>query len=171
MPVNEKTEDSVWQALTAALGSQIEQVEQRQARRAIVRVSDDDLPGVARVLFEQFGGRLATVTGLDVRDGVQLLYHFCLEPTGLVVTVKTTAPRPDMAIDSITPMIPGAEFIEREIADLLGVTFRNHPRMERLSVADDWPEGVYPLRRDFDAKSQNPSAFEGVSREAPGRGK
>jgi len=169
--VNTNTEDNLWETLTAALGSRIDQVEQRQARRAIVRVSSEDLPDVTRILFEQFDGRLATVTGLEVRDGIQLLYHFCFEPLAMVVTVKTTARRPEMAIESITPIIPGAEFIEREIANLLGATFRGHPRMARLNLADDWPEGVYPLCRNFDPASENPGAFEGVSRDAPGRGR
>ena len=48
----------------------------------------------------------------------------------------------------ITPLIPGAEWIEREMHDILGITFRNHPNMRRLILSDDWPEGVYPLRKD-----------------------
>ena len=164
-------EDKVWERLTAALGSRIEEVEVRKKRRAVVRVASAVLPQVARTLVEQLGGRLATVTGLDVRDGVQLLYHFCFEPSPLVVTVKTTARRPELTIDSVAPFIPGAEFIEREIMTLLGATFRGHPRMEKLNVADDWPKGVHPLRRDFDARSENPQAFEDVSPDAPGRGR
>lgn len=169
--MNAKTEDNVWEALTAAIGPKIREVEQRKDHRAVVRIAADDVTHVARTLFEQFDGRLATATGIDVRDGVQILYHFCFEPTPLVVTVKATVRRPELAVDSITPMIPGAEFIEREIANLLAVTFRGHPRMERLNVADDWPDRVYPLQRKFEPTSENPTAFEGVDRQAPGRGK
>jgi Ni,Fe-hydrogenase III component G len=46
-------------------------------------------------------------------------------------------------------MIPGAEWIEREIHDILGIEIKHHPNMRRLVLADDWPEGVYPLRKDL----------------------
>jgi formate hydrogenlyase subunit 5 len=45
--------------------------------------------------------------------------------------------------------MPAAEWIEREIQDLLGIRFDGHPNPKRLILADDWPEGVYPLRKDF----------------------
>ncbi|MHC5035633.1 MAG: NADH-quinone oxidoreductase subunit C [Planctomycetota bacterium] len=38
--------------------------------------------------------------------------------------------------------------MEREMNDLLGIVFEGHPDPRRLILADDWPEGVYPLRRD-----------------------
>ena len=40
-------------------------------------------------------------------------------------------------------------WIEREISELLGIKFKNHPDMRRLLLSDEWPEGVYPLRRDY----------------------
>jgi Ni,Fe-hydrogenase III component G len=57
--------------------------------------------------------------------------------------------RENPSIESITPLIPAAEWIEREIHDILGIEIKNHPNMRRLILADDWPEGVYPLRKDF----------------------
>jgi len=56
--------------------------------------------------------------------------------------------KPDLEVDSIAPVIKGAEWIEREINELLGVTFKNHPDMKHLILPEDWPEGKYPLRRD-----------------------
>jgi Ni,Fe-hydrogenase III component G len=44
-------------------------------------------------------------------------------------------------------MIKGAEFIEREMHDLLGIDFPGHPNLVRLILPEDWPDGVYPLRR------------------------
>ena len=54
----------------------------------------------------------------------------------------TEAEHPDLVL------IPGAEWIEREMHDLYGINFKNHPRLERLILADDWPEGNYPLRKE-----------------------
>jgi Ni,Fe-hydrogenase III component G len=44
--------------------------------------------------------------------------------------------------------VAAAEWIEREIHDILGIDFKNHPNLKRLILFDDWPEGVYPLRKD-----------------------
>ena len=134
--------------LKESLGGRILATESRSPRQTYVSVSCSDIPDAARCLFERLGGRLATVTGLDERDGIELLYHFCFDAERIVLTVKTKVAKPDPRIASITPFLQGAEWIEREIHDLLGVRFDGHPRLERLILADDWPEGVYPLRKD-----------------------
>jgi Ni,Fe-hydrogenase III component G len=89
-------------------------------------------------------------TGIDSEDCFEILYHFSNDETGCVVTVKAfIRDRENPSIESITPLIPAAEWIEREIYDILGIEIKNHPNMRRLILADDWPEGVYPLRKDF----------------------
>jgi len=66
-----------------------------------------------------------------------------------MITVKAFIhDREDPAIESITPFLPGAEWIEREVHDVFGIDFKNHPNLTRLILADDWPEGVYPERKD-----------------------
>ena len=54
--------------------------------------------------------------------------------------------KPEM--ESITSIIKGAEWIEREIWELLGVNFKGHPNLKRLLLDKTWPEGKYPLRRE-----------------------
>jgi Ni,Fe-hydrogenase III component G len=72
------------------------------------------------------------------------------------LTVKALAARPELAIDSIAPVVPAANWIEREMHDLLGAQFRNHPDMRRLILDDSWPQGVHPLRKDFDQVLDRP---------------
>lgn len=50
-------------------------------------------------------------------------------------------------IDSITPMWPGASFMERETFDMFGIVFDGHPNLTRILMPDNW-EG-HPLRKDF----------------------
>jgi len=53
----------------------------------------------------------------------------------------------DPVVDSLVPVWPGANWLEREIADLFGIRFNGHPDLRRILLPEDW-EG-YPLRRDF----------------------
>jgi len=124
-------------------------VEEQDPTRGWVRVDPSRLREASQVLFRTLGGRLATVTGLEVRDGIDILYHWALDADHYVVTVKALAARPALAIDSVGRDLPAAGWIEREMHDLLGAEFRGHPDMRRLILADNWPEGVYPLRRGF----------------------
>jgi NADH:ubiquinone oxidoreductase subunit C len=150
-------------AIVQKLGDSVRKVVRPEGlpRRAYIDVKAEDIVAVSRTMFGDFHGRLATVTGVDVRDGAEILYHWCVErhvldppadgePPSLVVTVRALARYPQLEIDSIVAVTEAANWIEREIHDLLGVSFRGHPDMRRLILADDWPEGVHPLRRDFD---------------------
>jgi NADH-quinone oxidoreductase subunit C len=53
----------------------------------------------------------------------------------------------DAVLDSLVPVWPGANWLEREIFDLFGIHFNDHPDLRRIVLPDDW-EG-YPLRRDY----------------------
>jgi len=105
---------------------------------------------VNRFLFEDVQARFVIATAIDCDDCFEIIYHYSYDQTGCVINIKTfIRDRENPQIESITPIFPAAEWIEREMHDLLGIKFNNHPRMERLILADDWPEGVYPLRKDF----------------------
>jgi len=54
--------------------------------------------------------------------------------------------RENPTIDSLTALYPTAEYFEREIVDLFGIRFNNHPNLKRLFLEDDYG---YPLRKDF----------------------
>jgi len=107
---------------------------------------------VCRFLFQDLGLRFVISTGIDAEDRFEVLHHFSDDASGCVVTVKAfVRDRQAPELDSLTPLIPGAEWTEREMHDLLGIRFRHHPNLQRLILADDWPEGVYPLRKDVQA--------------------
>jgi len=103
-----------------------------------------------KFLFEEVPLRFVIATGIDSDDCFEIIYHYSYDETGCVVNLKAfIRDRENPAIESIAPFLPAAEWIEREMHDLLGIEFKNHPDMRRLILADDWPEGVYPLRKDL----------------------
>ncbi|MFW6163165.1 MAG: NADH-quinone oxidoreductase subunit C [Planctomycetota bacterium] len=131
------------------LADRLIDVFERNPARCYVTCEPDQSIPVNQWMIEH-GGRLATATGVDCRDWVEMCYHYCFDALkNLVVTVKTRGYKPACEIPSLGAHLPGAMFIEREMQDLLGATFVGHPDPRRLILADDWPEGVYPLRKDY----------------------
>ena len=96
-----------------------------------------------RLLIERFDLRhLSAITGQDLGDAIQLLYHFW---DGRGLTLCTTLPLQSARIASLTDLIPGAAFFEREVAEMLGITFDGHPDLRALLMPDDW-DGEPSLR-------------------------
>lgn len=97
--------------------------------------------------------RLATMVGLDERrmtGQFRLVYLFAHDDSGGWTSVETEIPATDPVFPSVTPILPAAHWYEREVQDLLGLTPAGHPDPRRLVLHENWPDGVYPLRKDFD---------------------
>ena len=92
---------------------------------------------------------LTAITGLDLGANIGVLYHVRLSDG--FVTVRVEVPKENPKIATITDLMPGAAFHEREVTDLLGVTIEGHPSPGRLLLSENWPENVYPLRKDVKA--------------------
>jgi Ni,Fe-hydrogenase III component G len=82
-------------------------------------------------------------------DGFEILYHFTLDASDRIVNLRVILDLERPSIESCAKRVPATEWIEREMHELLGIEFRNHPDMRHLLLTDDWPEGNYPLRRDW----------------------
>ncbi|RLF06879.1 MAG: hypothetical protein DRJ60_03860 [Thermoprotei archaeon] len=92
---------------------------------------------------------LTSINGADLGEReMELTYFIWLLPQKIRVLVKTRLPKDDLKIQSAVKVMPAAILYEREVHEMLGVVFEGHPRLERLFLPEDWPEGVYPLRRD-----------------------
>ena len=143
-------EDSL-NRIKAAFGERLLRVDEKSANRVFIDVAPEDVPEVSRVMFQDLRARLQTATGIDGPSVMEVLYHWALDAEGRVITLRTRLDRAEPEIDSIATLCPAAEWIEREMWELLGIRFRNHPDLRHLLLSDDWPEGKYPLRRDYQA--------------------
>ena len=112
-------------------------------------------------LVNELQARFMTSVGTDKRPitgDFGILHLFSLDRDHLYVLLESPVSESDLRIDSITPVVPGADWGEREFRDAVGVHPEGHPDPRRLLLADDWPEGVYPLRRDFPYNYHPPPA-------------
>ncbi len=122
--------------------------QEKSPKRYYVTLPREDITKVADFIFAKHGARFIIASGVDTPEAIEILYHFSFDKRNKIVTVRVFVPKEDCKIESIASIISGANWIEREIAELLGVKFLNHPNPKRLLLAEDWPEGNYPLRQE-----------------------
>lgn len=113
--------------------------------RVSAKVDPSRVKDVIRALRQEGFTHLSAITGLEVEDGIELLYH--LSKGRVILTLSVKIPSDIATVQSITDVIPGAALYEQEIHDLLGVKFEGHPELKRLILSDDWPDGSHPLRK------------------------
>jgi len=122
-------------------------------RRIFVDVSMDMFEEVLKFLMDKTHfDTLCTITGLDEGAVLSMIYHLTRQD-GIVVNLKTSVPKDNPAIKTIMEYFPSAEFYERELVDLLGAKVEGLPDGSRYPLPDGWPDGQYPLRKDWIASS------------------
>ncbi len=130
-------------------------VYEHNPRRLYIRIPRERLTEAAKLLHREFGMRLSICTGIDTRDGFEVLYHFSDDKAGTMYTLKVLAPKDDPRIESQATWFPAADWIEREMHELLGIEFPGHPNLIPLLTSDaDWEGGKYPLRRDYERRNE-----------------
>jgi NADH-quinone oxidoreductase subunit C len=88
------------------------------------------------------------LTGVDLGpDGFAVVVHLYAVQSRAHVLLRTTVARDEPVVPSATTVYPGADWHERETAEMFGITFEGHPDPRPLLLADDL--GAHPLRKDF----------------------
>ena len=102
---------------------------------------------------------LSCVTGLDngpQTNTMEVIYNLYSIPYNLHLMLKVVLPREQLEIDSVASVWRTADWLEREVFDMYGIHFTNHPDLRRILMPADW-EG-YPLRKDY----QNPQYYRDI---------
>jgi len=100
--------------------------------------------------YDQKFVRLSTVTAVDrypAEPRFEVVYHLHSVERKQRVRLKCRVYGAEAAIESVTSVWRGANWYEREVFDLFGINFLNHPDLRRIMLPDDW-EG-HPLRKDY----------------------
>ena len=130
--------------------------------RLFVYVAPSAVKEICRYVFRDLDARYIISIGADDRpySGDFLVSHnFAFDSDHVLCAVIAQVPAQEPRIDSISDLIPAANWAEREIRDLIGVEPVGHPYPKRLVLPDGWPEGAHPLRKD-QPWNQVPEGFD-----------
>ena len=125
----------------------ITRVLEKSPKRAYIYIKTEKIVDVVKYVFHELGARFSIATAIDTTEAIEVQYHFCFDRQGKVVSICVELDRQNPEMETTCIGIKATEWIEREISELLGVKFKNHPDMRHLLLTDDWPEDSYPLRR------------------------
>jgi membrane-bound hydrogenase subunit beta len=105
-----------------------------------------------KALMELDYPHLAVISGTDLGEVIRLIYHFTIyygrKHGEYTVSLAVPVPKSDLTVPTISDLIPGAVFSEREKQEFLGIKVIGIPDNRRLFLPEDFPEGVYPWRKD-----------------------
>jgi NADH-quinone oxidoreductase subunit C len=106
---------------------------------------------------------LSNESGVDYKDRVEVVYHLFSYKHRHTAVLKVKLPRENPSVATLESIWRSANWMEREIFDLLGVNFEGHSDMRRILMPEDWIG--HPLRKDF----VEPAEYHGIStvRESP----
>lgn len=93
---------------------------------------------------------MSDVTGVDYGNGrpVEVVYQMFSTGHSRALRIRCPLPLDNLEIDSVYDLWKSVNWLEREVFDLFGVTFKGHPDLRRILMPDDYAEG-HPLRKDF----------------------
>ena len=130
----------------------IKSVEWIQDYQPVVTVDRDRAPEVIEFLYYDRGGWMPVMVGNDersLRDCYALYYVLSMEETDTcVMQVRVEVDPKDLTFKSVSPRVPAAVWPEREVQDMFGLKAEGIIDNRNLVLPDDWPQGLYPLRKD-----------------------
>jgi len=115
----------------------------------------EQLPSICRFLFWDMGCSFGGIIAEEHARHWQLYYLFLLPSAGWI-EVTLQLPIETAAVPSISSEVHAADWHEREVEDLFGLHFENHPRLGDFILHDQvWHEGIDPMRKKFDANQSH----------------
>jgi NADH-quinone oxidoreductase subunit C len=129
--------------------SDILEIAVKNQKRMIITIRPDSIINTAGYLYKTEGFRFIIASALHTRRGFEIHYHFSKDAVGLILNLHVILDKDNPQIESLSNMFNASNWIEREMHELFGINFLNHPNQEKLISEGNWAEGVYPLRKEF----------------------
>lgn len=141
------------QAIVAKACTTAPPVAVENATPAALQIDAADLVVVCQTLYENestYFDMLSCVTGVDngpQTNTMEVIYNLYSIPYNVQLMIKVMLPRENPVIDSLAHIWKTADWHEREIFDMFGIHFNNHPDLRRILMPTDWTG--HPLRKDY----------------------
>ncbi|CAG0963530.1 NADH-quinone oxidoreductase subunit C [Geobacter sp.] len=129
-----------------------------------VTVTRENILEICNFLKSSLAYNLCTdVTAVDYlgkqEPRFMMVYNLYSIPNKDRLRVKAGVPEADCTIDTVSGVWKSANWLEREVYDLMGVTFNNHPDLRRILMTDDWVG--HPLRKDYPVQGPDREPYKG----------
>ena len=164
MPTKLVEENKIARRIKRSIRENILEVKIPRPRRIFIQVAENAFRKAIRYITEKMDfTHISTITGVDMREEIEVIYH--LNRDGKIeLSLKVRVPKDEPVLPTISDLMPGAILYEREVHDLLGVTFENHPDLSPLVLPEEWPHGVYPLRKEWTIEGIREKIMKGGER-------
>ena len=141
-------EEEILEKIKERFGNNVKDITIKRSRRIFAETDMKNLKEILRYAKDELGfDHISTITGRDLGEELELIYHIAYQ-NAIELSIKTKIPKENPRITTIVDLYPSAGIYEREVHDLLGVVFEGNPDLSPLLLPDNWPKGVYPLRKD-----------------------
>jgi len=128
--------------------------ESRNDRRITLSIDPASLLPISEHLFRELGYRFIIASALHTKRGFEIYYHFSEDSSGLVLNLHVLLDPLKPEVESLSNMFEATNWIEREMHELFGINFLNHPNLEVLLSEGNWAVGEYPYRKKFKSNGE-----------------
>lgn len=160
--IKEMTEENeIIRKVKGVIGEDVLEIKVPRPRRIFILIDKKIFRKAVHYLTKGAGfSHVSTITGVDVGEEIEVIYH--LNRGGSIeLSLKVRVPKDKPVLSTITDIVPGATLYEREVHELLGVTFKGHPDLSPLVLPEGWPQNTYPLRKEWTIEKIHEKASKG----------
>jgi NADH-quinone oxidoreductase subunit C len=141
--------ESIIKSFKEKFPADILETEEKNQRRITITINPDAIIRVAEYLYKSAGFRFIIASAIHTKRGFEIYYHLSKDSSGLILNLHVILDRNKPEIESLSNIYNASNWIEREMHELFGINFLNHPNQDKLISEGNWAEGVYPYRKDF----------------------
>ncbi len=123
-----------------------------QVNKPMAVIKKEELLNAAGKVKEMGFDHLSVITGIDYKDHFEVVYNFFSYNNKQNLVLKVIADHDKPEVESLTSLWKGANWLERETYDLVGIRFNGHPNLVRILLPEGWMG--HPLRKDYDMNTE-----------------
>ena len=126
-----------------------EKIQISRARRIFVDPPEANFNELCEFAYDELEFiSLVSIVGTDEGENLGAMYILAAD-NGVLLGIRRYQPRENPVLNTLTHRFPNAEYYEKELVDMFGFRVDGLPPGPRYPLPDDWPEGQYPLRKDW----------------------